>query len=214
MKLTKNFAEELFLKRNFYQYYHSKCLLSSLNFRESINKYKQIGKKIILLENLSPKNTVKYITKNMLMDNLKVEIDQCWTWNYRMRNFIMIQLNKLTDVNQLQMASDFNPHAFPIKTRMLETSFSLTTNDSNPSPDYQEFAVVKKPLNFQEIREQMSNYELIDHITESYTLNNFDIYLKYFIITQLEDILCQSTFKDFKIYPFGSSLNGLFLIHK
>lgn len=209
MKLTKNFVEELFFRKNLFNYHQSKCSLSGLNFRESINKLKQNSKKIILLENLSQKNTGKYITKDMLMDNLKVDIDQCWTWNYRMRNFIMIQLNKLTDVNQLQMASDFNPHAFPIKTRMLETSFSLNTDNSIISPDYQEFTMVKKPLNFPEIREQMSNDELINHITESYTLSNFDIYLKYFIITQLEDILCQSTFKDFRIFPFGSSLNGL-----
>nr|XP_027200223.1 poly(A) RNA polymerase, mitochondrial-like [Dermatophagoides pteronyssinus] len=179
-----------------------------ISFKDIIKTNKNDSKKLILVENLSAKNSS--INGHSLRECFNVKIDNFWTWNYRRRNFALIQLNKIDDVMKIQSNCGYNLHALPIRTRMIETNFpAIDHHESSQSP-YELGINVKKSLSCSDLKERFpTNEQLIIHLTEMNSLNELDELLRYFLITQLEDIICQSVFSDFNIYPFGSSLIGL-----
>ncbi|KAH7640388.1 hypothetical protein HUG17_7855 [Dermatophagoides farinae] len=190
----------------------SRCSFSSrINFNDLIKTNKNDSKRLILVENLATKNSISMINGPSLSEHLNVKIDQFWSWNYRRRNFVLIRLNKIDDVAKIQSICGYNLHALPIRTRMMETNFSTTGHHHTPSKSHYELGTnFKKSLSCSELKDRFpTNEQLIAHLTEMNSLNELDVQLRYFLITQLEDIICHSVFADFNIYPFGSSLAGL-----
>ncbi|OTF81149.1 hypothetical protein BLA29_004882 [Euroglyphus maynei] len=179
-----------------------------INFKNLIETNKNDSKRLMLVENLSAKNST--INGNSLRERFNVKIDNFWTWNYRRRNFALIQLNQIDDVAKIQSICGYNFHALPIRTRMIETNFSAVDHVPSSKSHYELGTNVKKSLSCSELKDRFpTNEQLIVHLTEMNSLNELDIMLRYFLITQLEEIICQSVFADFNIYPFGSSLAGL-----
>lgn len=189
----------------------TRCSFSSrINFNDLIKTNKNDSKRLILVENLATKNSISMINGPSLSEHLNVKIDQFWSWNYRRRNFVLIRLNKIDDVAKIQSICGYNLHALPIRTRMMETNFSTTGHHSPSKSHYELGTNFKKSLSCSELKDRFpTNEQLIAHLTEMNSLNELDVQLRYFLITQLEDIICHSVFADFNIYPFGSSLAGL-----
>lgn len=190
---------------------------STFNYRESVNENKENARRLVLLENLHHQPDIKAkignVDKEFLSDKLDANIDKFWTWSYHRRSFFLLQLNSVEDIAQLKEKCGFNLHSFPVKTRMIEASFDLPS-EKPTTPSHERFyefvsSQAKRPLLVSELKKKYTSAQMIEYLTTSNSLTELDIQLRYFLITQIEDILCQGIFSGFHIYPFGSSLAGL-----
>ncbi|KAI7695319.1 hypothetical protein SSS_06600 [Sarcoptes scabiei] len=226
MSRISRIKQRLMTRHSFIQIDHRQCRTFSrnLNFLDLINTNKTESKKLILIENIdssssSSRGNFSHLTKNVLSDNLKIKIDQIWNYTYRRRQFVLARLNQLNDIDQIQSRCDFHQHSLPVRSRMLETSLKIPNHiadDQSSTYNQRCFEYPNSPSmnNYQnfkhrqlnELKEKYPSNEFIGRLIEQNSLNELDIQLRYFIITQLEEILCGSVFRDFQIFPFGSSL--------
>lgn len=183
--------------------------LSTFNFRESVNINKNDARRSILIENILGQRESKpqNVSTEILAEKLKVDVDCFHSWTYRRRNFLLVRLKSLEDVKTVQNTCGYNLHAMPISSRMLESSIEFS-EVGDKLQNHVVFNNSKKQMLCSVMRMKYSNEQLIKYLCEQNSLNNFDIQLRYFLITQLEDILCQGIFSGFQLYPFGSSLAG------
>lgn len=189
--------------------------LSTFQYRERVNANKESSRRVVLLENLhhhpNVNATIRNVDAAFLSEKLDASVDRFWTWSFHRRAFFLLQLNSVEETQRLQDKCGYNLHSYPVKSRMLETSFELPSKSNSLHENHYEFTsqLTKKQLSCSEMKQKFTSAQLIEHLTKSNSLTELDIQLRYFVITQLEDILCQGVFSGFSIYPFGSSLAGL-----
>ncbi|KAI2809915.1 hypothetical protein RDWZM_002958 [Blomia tropicalis] len=199
--------------------YH-KHLSTLNNFRKNVISSKDEARRLLVLENIHHepkfKSVIGNVTKEFLSKRLETKVYNAWSWSYHRRNFFLIQLKSELEVKRFIETCGFNLHSFPVRSRMVETSINLSESnnseiDSQSIPHYEFISnFQRKMLSCEQMRKDFSTSEqLVQHLVSINSLSDFDIQLRYFLITQLEDLLCKGIFSGFNIFPFGSSLAGL-----
>lgn len=190
---------------------NSRCGLSANNFNQLVNHNKEIARKHILIENLSAEPNVNInsnnIEANLLKESLDIDFESFHAWTFRKRNFYLLQLKSPDDVKSIKSKCGYNLHALPVDSRMLETTFKTPLVNGTKSSREDSFPI-KKEIDCNFLKSKFSSQELIRHLNEVNSLNDLDVQLRYFLITQLEELLCRGSFSGFQIFPFGSSLAG------
>ena len=187
-----------------------KAFNSTFNYRKTVNENKQLARKLVLIENLSNQTNINYCSNDVygtfLKEKFQINFEHFWIWSYRKRNFFLLQLNSLNDVEKLKSSCCFNLHALPVNSRMLETSIDLKNNEKTSKNI--ELAQNRKEIDCAKLKAKFSSEQLIEYFNDINSLSELDVKLRYFVSSQLEEILCQGVFSGFQIYPFGSSLAG------
>jgi hypothetical protein len=190
---------------------------STLNvkqFESMIETEKKSAKKYLLLEdkcNILSKLNVENVSK--LLDIKAIDL---WKWSFGSHNCALIQFNKEIDVKNISNRLGFNSNSFAINTRMISIDSVpkkwFSENDCNESNDNSiktlnskrdETLKVIESKNFYKTNEEFLNFLLNDK-----QLTELEIKLRFFVIIQLEELLCNGAFNKFVILPFGSSLAG------
>lgn len=203
----------------------------SSGYKQSVLENKHRARQHVLIENLTNQKDINAkLVKNpfsngYLSEKLGVSVDHHWSWSYRRRNFILAHLGSAKDLDVLQNdRSKFALHSVPIKSRMIESVVDWVPSCKDHAVDpaastltqhrcYATAELGKQLPTSAELMKQFPTSELlIDHLTESNSLSQLDREIRYFLITQIEDILCTGVFGQFQVYPFGSSLAGKLLI--
>jgi len=184
------------------------------NFESVIDSEKTSAKKYLLLEdkcNVLSKLNIENVEK--LLD---FKINSLWKYRYGSHNCCLVQLNREIDVSHVTNRFGYDSNSFPVKTRMIRINSIpdklLTDINNNESNDNSTEVLIRKRDDSLKVaalkRLFNTNEELLNYLLNHNQLNELTIKLRFFIILQLEELLCNGAFNQFRILPFGSSLAG------
>lgn len=192
------------------------------NFKEDVKERKHAARRYVVLENCNPRKDINNLLSKHRIDGsylssqLNVEVTDHWTWFFRRRNFLLLELANRNEVQRLQAQAGYQSHSFPVQTRMLRANIDLPETALVEREDvndhrHQQMLTSELRLAFDcgEIRKQVPSKQFATYLEENNCLTELDLRLRYFLLTELEDQLCGGVFDGFQIYPFGSSLAGL-----
>jgi hypothetical protein len=190
---------------------------STLNvkqFESMIETEKKSAKKYLLLEdkcNILSKLNVENVSK--LLDIKAIDL---WKWSFGSHNCALIQFNKEIDVKNISNRLGFNSNSFAINTRMISIDSVpkkwFSENNCNQSNDNSIKTLSSKRDETLKVIESKNLYktneEFLNFLLNDKQLTELEIKLRFFVIIQLEELLCNGVFNKFVILPFGSSLAG------
>jgi hypothetical protein len=190
---------------------------STLNvkqFESMIETEKKSAKKYLLLEdkcNILSKLNVENVSK--LLD---IKATDLWKWSFGSHNCALIQFNKEIDVKNISNRLGLNSNSFPINTRMISIDSVpknwFSENNCNQSNDNSIKTLSSKRDETLKVIESKNLYktneEFLNFLLNDKQLTELEIKLRFFVIIQLEELLCNGPFNKFVILPFGSSLAG------
>ncbi|RWS27442.1 poly(A) RNA polymerase-like protein [Leptotrombidium deliense] len=98
---------------------------------------------------------------------------------------------------KLKSKYDFRNRVFASKLYSQHVSVQRTGNFNNLDDIFQSSE-----------KKNYSNRDFMDFLLEKYLLSEFGTKLRFFFLNRLEALLCSDRFKEYTVFPFGSSVNG------
>lgn len=169
------------------------------SFDQMISREKSDVKQFILLEDVSRK--LKNTDPQVMSKVLDWPVLKVYKIKIPRDNVFLIKMDDYNKFHKKIKPSHVSD-SLPISSRMYQVRSISNIKDAGLINE------IDKPDSIQSSREHSFETEL-EHISQSLTLTENGSKARFFIINQLEELLCAGIFKNFVIRPFGSSVNGL-----
>jgi poly(A) RNA polymerase len=188
----------------------SNCQTTSDTFDRMLMEGKQWAKNSILLTADGRDNLA---SADEMSSQIGSKIDYCQYFRSKDKRLCLLHLDHFRPYSALKQKltkGSLSTLVFPLKSRVfhqtgrVESAKNTIKNSSVYSlKDSRSDELILS--NMSQLKDWRSQ---IDFLAERLLMNELELKLRFFIITQLEEILCQGVFDQFEIIPFGSSVNS------
>lgn len=188
------------------------------SFESTIQEEKLSANKYILLEDKC--GSWAKLDSQIVSHLIQADVQHLHKYKFRGRHCALVQLKEDFDCDVNRFGCDSN--SFPMRHRMIcinsmpKISPKSTTSKESSESVTQLINTKEEGvfLNANELRRLFkSNEEMLNFLLTDRYLCRLSFMLRFFVIKQLEQLLCVGPFNQFQIMPFGSSLAGNKLIY-
>jgi hypothetical protein len=171
------------------------------SFWDMIHKEKADSKSYLLIEDLCA-SIEKQSLRNMsrILDSSVCQIDK---YMIGKRGFTLVKLDDYKDF--LRKGKPIYPdQSFPVRSRLLLLRSFPRNEDRSPLPVRD---ALKTNADISAILSERDVEEAIDKLVSSTRMSRFGSKLRFFLMNQIEEVICTGVFSEFHFLPYGSSVN-------
>ena len=168
------------------------------SFDQMISTEKAESKHFIILEDVSRKlvNTDPIIVSKVL----DWPVSKVYRVKVARDHFFLLKLSDYSEFCKKNKPSHLSD-SLPVKSRMIQV------RNVSHVPEANEVARSESDVESLCVQEKTMESEL-EHLSRSMSLTEYGSKIRFFLVNQLEEMLCSGLFSNFTINPFGSSVNG------
>jgi hypothetical protein len=174
------------------------------SFKEMIRLEKADAKNFILIEDKS--NKIDLIDKSLLENILKVPVSCLFKYQIGKSQYCLTRIEDFFQFKK-HYSTSFDDMSFPIKSRM----FRLPRLPAKYIKSSSNLPIIKRS-SLDSLEKQLANVSnsqnFMQILRQHILLDKFESKVRFFLITQLEELLCQGVFEQLEVLPFGSAVNG------
>lgn len=193
------------------------------DFESFISCEKLKAKNYFLIEDKC--NVLNKLNAENMSVLLETKVNNVFKWTFDDKSCALIELNDKSYLlrreirRSMGLENNINKKKFSVNNcRYLSITSCpkiLSKNSSNVKKNtnfIQRMDSRKKDnmyLSLDYLKTFKSNEELLKFLLSDKNVSELDHKIRFFLISQLERYICQSSFKDYQILPFGSSIAGM-----
>ena len=173
------------------------------SFWQMVRTEKADAKNFILIEDRC--SSIEKQTSQNLSQLLDTQVDQLYKYRIGRRAFSLVKLQDYSNfTGRVEPAQ--TDRSFPIRTRMLILKNFKPQASENPTRVISDITKSKPGLDVWLRNKDVD--EAANSISSASKMTQFGSKLRFFFLNQIEEIVCNGALSDFRILPFGSSVNG------